>query len=109
LGSGIEERQQFEKAEERRLTQQEPFDRQAALERVLRDLNIERGTLESGRRLEDITTDARRLAENQQFLTDQEREKAQRDKEKAELAADRAGYTSDLSFSTQLAEARSTG
>lgn len=60
LGSGLEQKERNRLALARRLTEQDPFNRQMALERARRTEQEGEAVLQSGRRLEDITTDARR-------------------------------------------------
>ena len=78
LGSGIEKRQQQEAAQERELFVQQPATRQFALSRLLNQMQTERGQLESGRAIEDITTEARRGAMDTQNEITQRRESANR-------------------------------
>jgi hypothetical protein len=82
LGSGIEKKREEQQRRQRELFETQPFQRGAELERGRRELATERGQLESVRRLEDITTGARRGAQDTELSIDRQREGAQRDLDK---------------------------
>jgi len=93
LGSGIEKRQQAEVAEERKVTQQDPQQRVFAYQQARRDEERRIGGVTSERNLADITTEARRGGQDEQFNYDKGSEGAKRslDKRLAELERTKAG------------------
>lgn len=77
LNSGIEKSNQSEASINRTL-EASPERRRIALAKLLNSITSERSILESGRRLEDITTDARRDSQDTEFGIEQRSEEAQR-------------------------------
>lgn len=78
LDSGIEKRQQAEVAEERKVTQQDPQNRVFAYQQARRDEERRLGGVSSERNLADITTEARRGGQDEQFNYDKGSEGAER-------------------------------
>lgn len=102
LGSGIQQKESSRLALARKLTQEDPFYRQAANEREERNfLTAQEQTL-SDQRLQDIKIQARRGALNIQYGYDKGSEAAQREKDKAIAAAQRAGRSSLLGIEGTL-------
>jgi hypothetical protein len=103
LGSGLEIKKQRQQAEARRL-ETDPVRRAFELERIRRQEQTQEGMLQSGRRLEDLTTEARRGGEDVQFGYDKGSESAKRDLESRLAAVERTGAAekrSTLSLLTQ--------
>ena len=90
LGSGIQDKQAAQQAEARRL-QTDPVRRAFELERTRRGEQTSEAQLQSGRRLEDITTGARRGGEDVQFGFEKGSEAASRDLESRLAAVERTG------------------
>lgn len=95
LGSGIEKKAQQEATTARQVNEIDPFQRRLALQRFMQEFGTERAKLESGRRLEDITTGARRDAQDTQLNYDKGTEGAQRDLEKRLAEARRIGSSEE--------------
>lgn len=102
LGSGIENRQQSQAAEERKINIQDPANRQFALSRLLNQFATERGQLESARNLEDIKTGARRDAQDTQYQYNYQTEQAKRNLEKQLADIRRQQQTEELATRSLL-------
>lgn len=102
VGSGIEKKAQQEAATARQVNEIDPFNRRMALQRFMQEFGTERAKLESGRRLEDITTGARRDALDTQVGYDKGKEGAQRDLEKRLAEARRIGAAEERNVRSLL-------
>lgn len=90
LGSGLEKKRAQQQAEARRL-ETDPVRRAFELERRRRAEERAESELQSGRRIEDITTEARRGAQDVKFGFEKGQESAQRDLESRLAAIERTG------------------
>jgi hypothetical protein len=90
LDSGLQKKRASQQAEARRL-QTDPVRRAFELERTRRGEQVGEAKLQSGRRLEDIETSARRGGEDVQFGFEKGSEAASRDLEKRLAAVERTG------------------
>lgn len=105
LNSGIEQRQAKEAQTARETNVINPQQSTFAYQQAMRDFNRSSAVLQSGRNLEDLTTEARRAAQDSQYAYDYGTEKANLSLEQrlAEIERERSSqYRGGLALQTQV-------